>query len=255
MSLADENEGKQPFSGRALVVFSGQADLLWLRLLRPGFRHCFVVLGSPGGWISLNPMAHRTDLTVLSVPPDFDLAGWYRAQGLTVVETLPHLPPRRQAPWRPYSCVEAVKRVLGIHDGFVLTPWQLFRYLKIKGKKSLTGGAAWRDDLPINTTFAPKTDRSFAAAVFFAPKTEQNKITRLGKESAMGGFFAPSSSSSPAPVVVAATTAADTSADDAAKTRQETVERNRRGLYGTIATSETGLLKPRVQGGKSLLGE
>jgi len=239
-----------------LVVFSGQADLRWLRLLRPGFRHCFVVLGSPDGWVSLNPMAHRTDLTVLSVPTDFDLAGWYRGQGLTVVETVPYLPPRRQAPWRPYSCVEAVKRVLGIHDGFVLTPWQLFRYLENRGKKSLTGRARRRDDLPINTTFAPKTDRSLAAAGFFAPETEQNKITDTGKEYAMGGFFAPSSSPSPAPVVVAATAAAeDTSAEDAAKTRQETVERNRRGLYGTIATAETGLLSPRGSGGKSLLGE
>lgn len=70
----------------------------------------------------------------------------------------------------------------------------------------------------------------------------------------MGGFFAPSSSPSPAPVVVAAAPV-DTRADDEAKARQETVERNRRGLYGTIATSETGLLSPRAQGGKSLLGE
>jgi len=69
----------------------------------------------------------------------------------------------------------------------------------------------------------------------------------------MGGFFAPSSSPAPAPVVVAST--ADTSAEDAAKARQETVERNRRGLYGTIATSETGLLSSRGRGGKSLLGE
>nr|WP_039852080.1 hypothetical protein [Magnetospirillum fulvum] len=69
----------------------------------------------------------------------------------------------------------------------------------------------------------------------------------------MGGFFAPSSSPSPAPVVVAPTP--DTSTEDAAKARQETVERNRRGLYGTIATSESGLLSSRASGGKSLLGE
>jgi len=169
MTIVPENDGNQTFSGRALVIFSGRADLRWLRLLRPGFRHCFVVLETPGGWISLNPMAHRTDLAVLSVPTGYDLAGWYRAQGLTVLETVPHLPPRRQAPWRPYSCVEAVKRVLGIHDGFVLTPWQLFRHLENKGKKSLTESGGTSDDLPINTTIAPETDQSPAPAVFLRP--------------------------------------------------------------------------------------
>lgn len=253
MTEALQSAGDQPFSRRALVVFSGRTDLCWLRLLRPGFRHCFVVLETPGGWVSLNPMAHRTDLTVLSIPSGFDLAEWYRAQGLIVAETVSHLPPRRQAPWRPYSCVEAVKRVLGIHDGFVLTPWQLFRYLDNRGKKSLTGRGDLRDDLPINTTFAPEADRSSAPAAFFVAKSEQNKIKHSGKEFAMGGFFAPSSSPSPAPVVVAPTP--DTSAEDAAKARQETVERNRRGLYGTIATSESGLLSSRASGGKSLLGE
>ncbi|CCG41974.1 hypothetical protein [Magnetospirillum molischianum] len=68
----------------------------------------------------------------------------------------------------------------------------------------------------------------------------------------MGGFFAPSSPSIPAPVVVASPA---TTTDDEAKTRQETIDRNRRGLYGTIATSDTGLLSSRRQGGKSLLGE
>ena len=36
------------FGGRALAVFSGKADLGWLRLLRPGFRHCFVALEEAG---------------------------------------------------------------------------------------------------------------------------------------------------------------------------------------------------------------
>ena len=114
---------------RALVVFSGQADQAWLRILRKGFRHCFLVLGSPGGWLCLNPMAHQTLIQVLPVGPDFDLAEWYRSQGLTVVETKPVQPPRRAAPWRPFTCVEVVKRALGITAGNILTPWDLYRYI------------------------------------------------------------------------------------------------------------------------------
>ena len=28
----------------AFIVFGGQADQRWLRLLRPGFRHCFAAI-------------------------------------------------------------------------------------------------------------------------------------------------------------------------------------------------------------------
>jgi hypothetical protein len=68
----------------------------------------------------------------------------------------------------------------------------------------------------------------------------------------MGGFFSSGTPSTPAPVTIAASSS---TTDDETKARQETIDRNRRGLYGTIATSDTGLLVPRSQGGKSLLGE
>lgn len=112
----------------ALVVFSGQADLPWLRLLRAGFRHCFVALNDGRHWVTLDPLSTRIEVTVQPVPPGFDLAGWYRAQGLTVVETRAETPVR-PAPFAPWTCVEAVKRTIGLRDRRVLTPWQLFRRL------------------------------------------------------------------------------------------------------------------------------
>ncbi|CAA7617615.1 hypothetical protein [Magnetospirillum sp. UT-4] len=116
---------------RALVMFSGRTDLWWLRALKPGFRHCFVALAEgEDSWVVVEPLSHRTLVECVALPPGFDLAAWYRAHGLRVVETTAAEPPRRTAPWRPYSCVESVKRVLGIHAGAVLTPWQLFRHLE-----------------------------------------------------------------------------------------------------------------------------
>lgn len=117
---------------RVLVVFSGHADLWWLRLLKPGFRHCFVVLGAPGGWLLVEAKSHCTDIRPLPVGPDFDLAGYYRERGMRVVETHLRTPPRRPAPWRPYTCVEAVKRVLGLHAGRILTPWDLHKFLSTR---------------------------------------------------------------------------------------------------------------------------
>lgn len=139
MTAADQS----PWT-RALVVFSGQTDLAWLRLLRPGFRHCFVVLGAPGGWVCINPLAHRTLVTVLPVAADFDVAGWYRGQGLRVAETVVACPPCRSMPWRPFTCVEAVKRIIGLYDGSVLTPWQLFRKISQNSKIVLDAAAPSR---------------------------------------------------------------------------------------------------------------
>ncbi|OHC74866.1 MAG: hypothetical protein A3G18_10280 [Rhodospirillales bacterium RIFCSPLOWO2_12_FULL_58_28] len=114
----------------ALVVFGGEAQLKWLRVLKPGFRHCFIALKNSGRWVICNPLSHQTEI---SVHHDFavdELAERYRKLGFKVIICAVHRAPLRAAPWRPYTCVEAVKRVLGIHNGRILTPWQLYRHLQ-----------------------------------------------------------------------------------------------------------------------------
>ena len=123
----------------AVVAFSGRADLWWLPLLKPGFRHCLVALAQPeGGWILLDPMAHV--IRVAAMPARFDPMAWFLAHGLLPVPVRPAAPVPRAAPWAPFTCVEAVKRALGIRARFVLTPWQLFRYLTREKKKVLDNG-------------------------------------------------------------------------------------------------------------------
>jgi len=114
---------------RALVAFSGRTDLRWLRWLRPGFRHCFVALNDGRHWVTLDPLSTRIEGTVQPVSADFDLAGWYRAQGLMVVETRAAAP-AGPAPLAIWTCVEAAKRTIGLRDRRVLTPWQLYKRLK-----------------------------------------------------------------------------------------------------------------------------
>jgi hypothetical protein len=113
----------------AIVVFSGESSLKRLRLLRSGFRHCFVLVRRQGCWIVYDPLSHRTNLAVVTGPTSSELVEWYREKGLQVVETTVRLAPLCSAPLRPFTCVEAVKRVLGIHAPWVTTPWQLYRYL------------------------------------------------------------------------------------------------------------------------------
>lgn len=119
----------------ALVVFVDDTDLKYLRILRRGFRHCFVAVASGDGWVICDPLSHQTNLGFVGGLHEADLASWYRALGLRVIETRTRPAPCRPAPIRPFTCVEAVKRVLGIHAPWVLTPWQLYRLMT----QTLTG--------------------------------------------------------------------------------------------------------------------
>lgn len=125
----------RPWPRVALVVFSGAAHLWWLRLLRPGFRHCFVALRFADSWVVVDPMAHQTEVAVFAAAPLAAVADAYRRLGMTVVACPVRPAPRRPAPWRPFTCVEAAKRLLGLRAARVFTPWQLYRHISHINKK------------------------------------------------------------------------------------------------------------------------
>jgi len=113
----------------AYVVFSAQADLPWLKILKPGFRHCAVLINDGAHWLTIDPMSHYMDVTVHHVPVDFNLPLWMEDRGHKVVRAKVERP-IKAAPWGVFTCVEAVKRVLGIHSRTIITPHQLYRHLK-----------------------------------------------------------------------------------------------------------------------------
>ena len=115
-------------AGSALVVFA-DSSLKCLRHLRKGFRHCFVAVLGSTGWIIMDPLSHRTDLGVVQGLSTSEMAAWYARRGFRVVRTRVQAAPVQLAPLGLYTCVEAVKRVLGIHNRWVVTPWQLYRML------------------------------------------------------------------------------------------------------------------------------
>ncbi len=122
-----------PISRAAYVVFSDDASLFWLRLLQPGFRHCAVILPThdrPRDWTIIDPLSHHLLVDAISVPDgQSDLPEQLRQAGHTLVAVSLSLPPKRPAPIMPLSCVEIVKRLLGIHSRCILTPYQLYRFL------------------------------------------------------------------------------------------------------------------------------
>ena len=114
----------------AYVVFSKQTDLLWLHALKDGYRHCFVLLNDGKGWLSLDPMLHHMELKAhRHLDVDFDLPAWLENTGLIVVPASLDYSKKCPAPLSFLSCVSVAKRVLGIHNRFIITPYQLYKHL------------------------------------------------------------------------------------------------------------------------------
>lgn len=117
------------------VVFTGKTDLRFLRILRDGFRHCFVIVKAQDTWFVIDPRADKTDFAVLPYPAHFNLPRYFVGQGQTVVKVPTIKTPPRIAPLVPWSCVETVKRLIGLHRRWILTPYQLYRCLTALAQK------------------------------------------------------------------------------------------------------------------------
>lgn len=115
---------------RAVVVFEDRADSLPLRPLRPGFRHCFCLVGSGSAWTVCDPLKTRIELTPICGMLEQELAARLAIPGRTVLQGDVRVESRpRPMRLRAVSCVEIVKRVLDIDIGMVVTPYQLCRAL------------------------------------------------------------------------------------------------------------------------------
>lgn len=135
---------------RVFLAFGGEADQPWLRLLRPGFRHCFAAVADEAGWTVLEPLSGRLVVARLPVDGGFDLPGFYRRAGLRVLGPFAPAAPRARLlpPLVPFTCVALCRALIGPAAPFAVTPFGLFRKLRGQSgenrKKVLTraGGSA-----------------------------------------------------------------------------------------------------------------
>jgi hypothetical protein len=127
--------GEAPDGGltEAWVAFADHARpcgyLWWLRWLKPGFRHCFVLLGGARHWVVIDPTAAFTDVGVWDRAAAPDLPRRLARLGLVLAPAPLRRDAIRPAAWAPFTCVEAVKRTLGLRAPWAMTPWGLYRHL------------------------------------------------------------------------------------------------------------------------------
>ncbi|MBQ4472405.1 MAG: hypothetical protein II942_04105 [Alphaproteobacteria bacterium] len=128
-SVAQSVGYRYPF---AWVAFGGGPTHWWTYFLKTGFYHCFVILGNGREWCIIDPVIHYTDFIVIKTR---HIEALFMDKGYQLVRTTPHIPTKVQFRLRPCTCVEFVKRFLGIERPYLWTPYQLFCYLKTKKGK------------------------------------------------------------------------------------------------------------------------
>ncbi|MGE4313035.1 MAG: hypothetical protein AB7E85_02025 [Pseudobdellovibrionaceae bacterium] len=118
---------------RAFIVYCAESELKRVAFLKKGFKHCYVLLFDGAHWVSYDPLASRSEIAVHDLPSGFDLPAWLTREG-HIVQRAPVVPEagrtEKPLPILPFTCVEAVKRVLGLRMPFVFTPYQLFKKLQ-----------------------------------------------------------------------------------------------------------------------------
>ena len=118
------------------LAFGGGADQGWMRLLRPGFRHCFAGLRDEAGWTVIDSLSGRLLVTRLAVDGGFDLPAFWRRAGCRVLGPfVPEMPARALPAVVPLSCVSLCRALLGPSAPFALTPYALFRRLEKNFRK------------------------------------------------------------------------------------------------------------------------
>jgi hypothetical protein len=124
-----------------MIVFVDHTECRWLKLLKPGFRHCFTAVRANGRWIVCESLKADLEIQLFDLSDEFDLASFYAEQGHTVViGARLDRKSARGLTCEPFTCVTMTKRLLGLRSFRVWTPWQLYKFLIGTPKASM----AWR---------------------------------------------------------------------------------------------------------------
>lgn len=110
------------------VVFSPFTTLWFLKFLHKGFKHCFLVLEDNGYFFIVDPLASKIELMTFHILSNSFFAEFENC-GMKVVKV--SINKNISSSWKfgIFTCVEVVKRILGISSVKIITPYQLYKHL------------------------------------------------------------------------------------------------------------------------------
>lgn len=115
------------------IVFEEALKRKWyFKWFKPGFTHCYIMKKSEGGcfWLVVNPVWSHVIVDYRSVET-FPTVRDYAGSHALVLEYKAFIDPYSKV-WAlgVNSCVDVVKRFLGIRRFTLFTPYQLYKYLR-----------------------------------------------------------------------------------------------------------------------------
>lgn len=109
------------YSDDVYVVFTkARASGGLFKYLHPEISHCFVLWNDKGQWFVYDHSIN--ELLVFTVDQPSDIIG----QSLVVKTKMNQI----CWTWGLNTCVSSVKRIIGINNPFILTPWQLYKRIR-----------------------------------------------------------------------------------------------------------------------------
>lgn len=124
----------QHLIGRSLtkiyLIYENKQDFWWQRLLKNNYKHVHAVKFNGLFWIKMNFGSGFTDFDVLPYDWRDTITNVLEGQDVTYqyIEVWRKRRYRVRSLFAPYTCVEAMKSLLGIRAWWMITPYQLFKY-------------------------------------------------------------------------------------------------------------------------------
>lgn len=119
----------RPYGQSLAIVVFGSSSLRYLQVLKAGYQHCSVITQDKGNWHLMDPLSNGTHITELGEAAPSEILALFSNDGYDAIAVQRRPPLPKEMPWALYTCVEAVKRVLGLHNRWIVTPWQLRQFL------------------------------------------------------------------------------------------------------------------------------
>ncbi len=119
---------------RSYVIFSNETTVKILRFLKCGFRHCFIIIGNQNTTTVIDPILFKIDVNIfnsnIDIVRDICIKNNMIAIDVTRYFTDKDIDKKdNRFSFGIFTCVEVIKRILGIKNKFILTPYRLYKFL------------------------------------------------------------------------------------------------------------------------------
>ncbi len=107
------------------IAFSDAPQKPYLKPLKSGFRHCLYIEQIGENFILFDPLSSHSELLVTQSSPIRTLV----KQKFTIIKAKKNKQIKSKLTFDLLTCVGQIKRLLGIQNFKIQTPYQLYRYL------------------------------------------------------------------------------------------------------------------------------